>query len=55
MQTMNQSLASLYQRRLISLETAMARSADVDELRNLVSQPAAPVRPGASRVAAGGS
>jgi twitching motility protein PilT len=53
MQTMNQSLASLYQRRLISLETAMSRSPDVDELRNLVNQGAGPVRPGASRVAAG--
>ena len=55
MQTANQSLASLYQRRLISLETAMARSSDTDELRGLVSQGAAPVRPGPPRVAAGGS
>ena len=53
MQTMNQSLAALYQRRLISLETAMARSADGDELRNLISQGAGPMRPGAPRVAAG--
>ena len=53
MQTMNQSLAALYQRRLISLETAMARSADGDELRNLISQGAGPVRPGVPRVAAG--
>ena len=37
MQTMNQALASLYQRRLISLEDATARSHDVDELRNLIS------------------
>jgi len=55
MQTMNQSLASLYQRRLISLETAIARSSDSDELRNLVNQGVGPVRPGAPRVAAGGS
>jgi twitching motility protein PilT len=53
MQTMNQSLAALYQRRLISLETAMSRSADVDELRNLVSQGPAATRAGAPRVAAG--
>jgi twitching motility protein PilT len=36
MQTMNQSLAQLYQRRLISLETAMARSPDTEELRNVI-------------------
>jgi twitching motility protein PilT len=38
MQTMNQSLASLYQRRMISLENALGRSSDVDELRNLIGQ-----------------
>jgi twitching motility protein PilT len=38
MQTMNQSLASLYQRRLISLEDAMGRSPDVEELRNLLGK-----------------
>jgi twitching motility protein PilT len=54
MQTMNQSLASLYQRRLISLETAMSRSSDVDELRNLISQGPNATRPGAARLAAGG-
>ncbi len=37
MQTMNQSLAQAYQRRLISLETAMARSSDAEELRNLIA------------------
>jgi twitching motility protein PilT len=38
MQTMNQSLASLCQRRMVSLEDAMGRSPDVDELRNIISQ-----------------
>ena len=38
MQTMNQSLASLYQRRLITLEDALARSSDADELRGLLGQ-----------------
>jgi twitching motility protein PilT len=38
MQTMNQSLASLYQRRMVSLEDAMGRSPDVDELRNIIAQ-----------------
>jgi twitching motility protein PilT len=37
MQTMNQSLASLYMRRLISMDDALARSHDVEELRNLVA------------------
>jgi twitching motility protein PilT len=38
MQTMNQSLASLYQRRMVSLEDAMGRSPDVEELRNLMGK-----------------
>ncbi|HME69906.1 MAG TPA: type IV pilus twitching motility protein PilT [Myxococcota bacterium] len=37
MQTMNQSLASLYTRRLISMDDALGRSHDVEELRNLVA------------------
>ena len=36
MQTMNQSLASLYQRRLITMDDALGRSSDVEELRNLI-------------------
>lgn len=36
MQTMNQSLFSLYARRIISLEEAMGRSTDQDELRNMI-------------------
>jgi len=38
MQTMNQSLAQLYQRRMITMEDAMARCSDADELRNLIAQ-----------------
>ena len=37
MQTMNQSLASLVQRRLITLDTAVGRSSDEQELKQLVS------------------
>jgi len=37
MQTMNQSLASLYTRRLISMDDAMGRSHDVEELRSLTA------------------
>jgi twitching motility protein PilT len=36
MQTMNQSLASLYMRRMISLDDAMARSHDQEELKTLI-------------------
>lgn len=36
MQTMNQSLFSLYARRLISLEEALGRSTDQDELRMMI-------------------
>jgi twitching motility protein PilT len=36
MQTMNQSLALLYQRRLISMDDALARSHDQEELRTLI-------------------
>jgi twitching motility protein PilT len=55
MQTMNQSLAGLYQRRLISLETALSRSGDMDELRSLMNQGSgAAVRPPAQRVASSG-
>jgi len=39
MQTMNQSLADLYQRRLITLEDATARSSDPDELANIIANP----------------
>jgi twitching motility protein PilT len=45
MQTMNQSLAHAYQRRLVSLDDAMGRSPDVEELRNLTGRAPAPVAP----------
>ena len=38
MQTMNQSLAELYHRRLISMDDALGRSAKVDELRKMLTQ-----------------
>jgi twitching motility protein PilT len=41
MQTLNQSLYSLYARRLISLEEALGRSSDQDELRAMIEQRAA--------------
>ena len=36
MQTANQSLASLYMKRLITLETAMAASSLKDELQDMI-------------------
>ena len=41
MQTFNQSLASLYFRKLITLELAMSRSSNTDELQDLVNRGAA--------------
>jgi len=40
MQTMNQSLLSLYQRRYITLEEALSRSSDPEELRNMIASSA---------------
>ena len=46
MMTMNQSLASLYHRRLITMDDALGRSHDIEELRQLLSgaQTATPER-----------
>jgi twitching motility protein PilT len=38
---MNQSLCSLFQKRLISLEEALGRSSDPDELKQMISNPSA--------------
>jgi twitching motility protein PilT len=38
MQTMNQALSTLYQRRMITLEDALGRSADAEELRTMIGQ-----------------
>jgi twitching motility protein PilT len=45
MQTFNQSLAAAFARRLITLDEAMARSSDQDELKNLISQGGGMARP----------
>ncbi|MCP3985182.1 MAG: PilT/PilU family type 4a pilus ATPase [bacterium] len=37
MQTMNQSLAALHEKRMISLDDALGRSSDTDELRQIMS------------------
>ena len=38
MQTFNQSLANAYQQKLITLETALARSSNPDELQDLINR-----------------
>ena len=45
MQTFNQSLASLLQKRLITMDEAIARSSDPDELRNMLTTGAGIARP----------
>ena len=46
MQTFNQSLASLIQKGVISLEEGLGRSSDAEELRNIL---ASGVKPGVNR------
>jgi twitching motility protein PilT len=48
MQTFNQSLAAAVARRLVTVEEAMGRSSDPDELKNLLTN-AAVARPAAPR------
>ena len=54
MQTMNQSLATLYQRRLVTLEAALGASSNKDELEQMIARGAGVVpgagaqRPGAA-------
>jgi twitching motility protein PilT len=45
MQTFNQSLAAAFAKRLITLEEAMGRSSDPDELKNLLTSGGGGVRP----------
>ncbi len=48
MQTFNQSLAQLFSKRLITIEEAMGRSSDPDELKNLLAGSAAAARTAAN-------
>jgi twitching motility protein PilT len=45
MQTFNQSLAALYFRRMITLQTAMARSSFPDELQEIIARGAEALNP----------
>jgi len=52
MQTFNQSLATLYGRKMITLQTALSRSSNPDELQEMISRGAGlNVQPGARRPA----
>jgi twitching motility protein PilT len=51
MQTMNQSLANAFQRRLITMEDALGRSSDPEELRNLMGRGSPAAQQGARRAA----
>jgi twitching motility protein PilT len=53
MQTMNQSLAALYQRRMITMDDALGRSVDPEELRNIIGKGGGAAGP--PRRAAGGA
>src|SRR5258706_962918 len=55
MTTFNQSLASLYFKKQITLEMAIARSSNVDELNDLISRGAAAMQPQGGGPARGGS
>ncbi len=49
MQTFNQALLSLYQRKLITLETALVRSGNADELQDMMSRASGAVEGHAAR------
>ncbi len=51
MQTFNQSLADLYFRRLISLQTALSRSSLPDELQEMINRGPAAANPAVGQTA----
>ena len=52
MQTFNQSLATLYFKKLITLQTALGRSSNPDELQEMISRGAGSIiTPGPSQTA----
>jgi twitching motility protein PilT len=53
MQTFNQSLANTYFAKQITLEVAMARSSNPDELQDMINRGVASAPPGSARVAPG--
>lgn len=55
MQTFNQSLATLYFRKLITLQTALSRSSNADELQEMISRGAGTIAPGGGAGAGAGA
>ena len=53
MQTFNQSLATLYQRRLITLQTALSYSSNPEELQDMINRGTGVVQPGGGPASAG--
>jgi len=53
MQTFNQSLSSLFFKKAISLEVAMARSSNADELQDMINRGQAAAAAGAAPAGAG--
>src|SRR5438105_1966746 len=53
MQTFNQSLATLYFKKLITLQTALSRSSNPDELQEMISRGAGAIQPQGAPAAAG--
>jgi twitching motility protein PilT len=54
MQTFNQALYSLYSQRLVTLETALSRSSNVDELQDMIDRGSATSGMGAQSLASHG-
>jgi len=55
MQTFNQSLATLYFKKAITLQTALSRSSNPDELQEMISRGAGAIQPQGPSAAAGAS
>jgi twitching motility protein PilT len=53
MQTFNQSLANTYFAKQITLEVALARSSNPDELQDMINRGVASAPPGSARVPTG--
>jgi twitching motility protein PilT len=53
MQTFNQSLATLYFKKAITLQTALSRSSNPDELQEMISRGAGTLNPAGQQPAAG--
>jgi twitching motility protein PilT len=54
MQTFNQGLANAYFQKHITLETALSRSSNADELQDMINRGVSTVAPGTARVGGGG-